>query len=45
MTKSSKQEQPSSSRYVPDTVEEKEEAFRLAAELFREVQKDLTKNG
>jgi hypothetical protein len=41
MTKSSKQQQPSSPPYVPVTAEEKEEAFRLAAELFREVKKDL----
>ncbi len=27
--------------YVPTTPEEKEEAFRLGAELFREVKKDL----
>lgn len=27
--------------YVPVTAEEKAEAFRLAAELFREVQKEL----
>ena len=27
--------------YVPSTAKEKEEAFRLGAELFREVQKDL----
>lgn len=30
--------------YIPITSEEKEEAFRLAAELFREVQKDLERD-
>ena len=44
MTRSSKPEPTSSPSYVPATDAEKEEAFRLAAELFNLVTADLAKD-
>jgi len=41
MKRCSKGEQPSPASYVPKTLEEKEEAFRLAAQHLREARKDL----
>jgi hypothetical protein len=40
MTESSKTEPTSSPSYEPATSEEKEEAFRLAAQLLREMGKE-----
>jgi len=44
MTGSSKPKPPPSPPYIPSTLEEKEEAFRLAAQLMREFKKDLKRN-